>query len=487
MNNGNRNNMNPRDRYYAEMRAADARRAEEARRAAELERRRAAAEERRRRAAAEERRRRHEEMVRRKKRAVYARRALLFAACFLVIFAIVALCVIVSFHMRPIELPGGDDYTFVYGDPDGRDGVKKSPVPAEKFTRGGVRYVDFSELAEYLSMTSVGGSGAFRYVIPGTEEEVRFTDGSEEAFINGETYRMKGKAVVESGSVWVPMSFVTDCMTGVKVTEDEKAQTVGFVASGTLAFTLKKTETLGPIPDGSASGQPSTDDPPEPEFKTDISGYEPYMNPEDRDAYLTLVNPDHPLDKNYKPEDLVSIVNMRQDGQRSEVMREVAEKALEALYIEMYANGFDGLGPSGYPISVMSAYRSYEKQEYLFNLYTQQEMANDPSLSREQAEAIVVTYSCRPGTSEHQTGLCVDMHNLASASEEFANDPAYKWLAENAWKFGFVLRFPKDKQDITKITFEPWHYRFVGRYHAYQMYKSGMCLEEYVASLEGQG
>ncbi len=485
MNNGNRNNMSPRDRYYAEMRAAEARRAEDARRAAELERRRAVAEERRRRAAAEEKRRRHEEMVKKKKRKILARRLMLFAACFLVIFVFVALCVVVSFHLRPVELPDNTKYTFVYGDPDGRDEPKKTSVSTDKLTRGGVRYVDFSELAEYLSMTGVGGSGKFRYVIPGTEEDVVFTDGSDEALVNGEAYRMKGSAVVESGNIWVPMSFVTDCMTGVKVTEDEKAHTVVFISSGTLAFTMKKTETLGQIPDGSSSDTPE-DLPPEPEFKTDISGYEPYMNPEDRDAYLLLVNPDHPLDKDYKPDDLVNIVNMRQDGQRSEVMREVAEKALEALYIELYANGFDGPGPSGYPISVMSAYRSYEKQDYLFNLYTQQEMANNPALSREQAEAIVVTYSCRPGTSEHQTGLCVDMHNLASASEEFADDPAYKWLTENAWKFGFILRFPEDKQDITKITFEPWHYRFVGRYHAYQMYKSGMCLEEYVASLEGQ-
>ena len=58
------------------------------------------------------------------------------------------------------------------------------------------------------------------------------------------------------------------------------------------------------------------------------------------------------------------------------------------------------------------------------------------------------------------------MHNLSSASEAFANTEAYAWLKENCWKFGYVLRYPADKTDVTGITFEPWHYRYVGRYHA---------------------
>ena len=105
-------------------------------------------------------------------------------------------------------------------------------------------------------------------------------------------------------------------------------------------------------------------------------------------------------------------------------------------------------------------------------------------ISREEAQKIVDTYSAKPGTSEHQTGLCCDMHNLPSADQRFAKQDAYKWLLENCYKFGFILRFPEDKEDITGYSFEPWHYRFVGRYHASEMHRVGMCLEEYVAYLE---
>ena len=116
-------------------------------------------------------------------------------------------------------------------------------------------------------------------------------------------------------------------------------------------------------------------------------------------------------------------------------------------------------------------------------MYTNQEMAANPSLTRAQAEAIVVTYSSRPGTSEHQAGLCCDMHNLPSALDAFAKEEVFLWLKDNAWKFGFILRYPEGKQPITGVKFEPWHYRYVGRYHAKAIYDSGLCLEEYLEKL----
>ena len=74
------------------------------------------------------------------------------------------------------------------------------------------------------------------------------------------------------------------------------------------------------------------------------------------------------------------------------------------------------------------------------------------------------------------------MHNLPGADVSFANQEVYKWLRENAWKFGFILRFPEDKTEITGYSFEPWHYRFVGRYHAQKIHEGGLCLEEYLQS-----
>ena len=195
------------------------------------------------------------------------------------------------------------------------------------------------------------------------------------------------------------------------------------------------------------------------------------MNPEDRDAYLILVNKTNSISSDYIPETLTPVENTRKDRAK-EQMVECAEKALEALYKELYSAGYTD-------VTVTSAYRSYNKQVSLFNTYLQREMSRNSSLSEAEAKEIVLTYSAYPGTSEHQTGLCCDMHNLGGADVSFANKEAYTWLIENCYKFGFILRFPEDKVEITGYSFEPWHYRFVGRYHATRMHNLGMCLEEY--------
>jgi len=94
----------------------------------------------------------------------------------------------------------------------------------------------------------------------------------------------------------------------------------------------------------------------------------------------------------------------------------------------------------------------------------------------EEAAAVSVA---RPGQSEHQSGLGVDMHNAAAANQNFGETPDGIWLAENAHHFGFILRYPADKTDITGIKYEPWHFRYVGRRVAAIIYAGGLCLEEY--------
>ena len=225
-------------------------------------------------------------------------------------------------------------------------------------------------------------------------------------------------------------------------------------------------------------------------FAADLSEYEMYMNPmgAQRDDYLILVNPQNALDSKYVPKDLVDVKSTRKDGQRkTQQLCKYAAMALEAMMLEAETVGVIRTNtPSGYPLSVMSAYRTYEYQGSLFNNYVSNEMSSR-GISREEAEAIVVTYSCRAGTSEHQTGLCVDMHTLTAANIAFRNEPESTWLLNNCHKFGFVLRFPEDKTGITGIQYEPWHFRYVGRYHATRMKELGMCLEEYTEYLKNNG
>ena len=210
------------------------------------------------------------------------------------------------------------------------------------------------------------------------------------------------------------------------------------------------------------------------DYLTDLSAYTKYINPENRDEYLILINVENQLDPAYIPDDLIDVADTRKDGRATQKLREYAAKALEALLIEARANGFND-------ITVTSAYRSYEYQTTLFN----QRVAMYPNLSNEEARAKAATVVAIPGTSEHQSGLCLDMHNLGAADVSFVNTEQAKWLAENSYKFGYILRFPEDKIEITGISFEPWHFRYVGRYHAAQMYELGLCFEEYMNYLNG--
>lgn len=205
-------------------------------------------------------------------------------------------------------------------------------------------------------------------------------------------------------------------------------------------------------------------------YKIDISQWEQYIDPVDDAPYLILVNKTHPLDKDYVPSDMIDVVNTRKDGRATQKMVRAAEKALEAFLLEAKEYGITN-------VSVTSAYRSYDYQEQLFNSYVNQHLSKFSS--REECEKYVETFSARPGTSEHQTGLTCDMHNLPSAEVTFANTPEAKWLAENAHRFGFILRYPADKTEITGYSYEPWHFRFVGRKVATIIYENGWCLEEY--------
>lgn len=257
------------------------------------------------------------------------------------------------------------------------------------------------------------------------------------------------------------------------------------------------------------------------EFVADLSAYEKYMNPTGDDwddAYLLLVNADNPIGKNAELQipalsSLISsdTITAYKHSYKSFQLNETALQALTAMFIEAKAEGIKNLYAT-------SAYRTYSYQNTLFNNNvnaTGRWFCEDCEvewvgknktcpvcgktatisldISREEKEANVATYSCRPGTSDHQTGLAVDIIQSSLPSEylhliqEFGETEAGIWLAENAYKFGFVLRFPADKEGITGIIYEPWHFRFVGREHATRMYEMNLCLEEYVEYLYNTG
>lgn len=135
---------------------------------------------------------------------------------------------------------------------------------------------------------------------------------------------------------------------------------------------------------------------------------------------------------------------------------------------------FDAARAEGiYPI-VREGYRTDEEQQEILDDKIQAYI--NEGYSQRKAEKAAKEWVALPGTSEHQIGIAVDIN---ADKTKCTNDDVYAWLADNAYKYGFVLRYPLGKQEITGTSYEPWHYRYVGAEVAQEIYEQGICLEEY--------
>ena len=153
----------------------------------------------------------------------------------------------------------------------------------------------------------------------------------------------------------------------------------------------------------------------------------------------------------------------------------VDERILD-ICMEMFADASE----DGVTFNLVDAYRTYGRQKELYEAKVDSYISK--GYNREEAEAKAATITARPNTSEHQTGLALDIvtPSYTKRDKGFANTDAFKWLCANAQDYGFTMRYPQDKQDITGVIYEPWHWRFVGVEAAKVMKESGKCLEEYL-------
>ncbi|MCH5255539.1 MAG: M15 family metallopeptidase [Lachnospiraceae bacterium] len=138
---------------------------------------------------------------------------------------------------------------------------------------------------------------------------------------------------------------------------------------------------------------------------------------------------------------------------------------------------FDAMRADGiYPI-VREGYRTAEEQQEILDERIQR--YRNEGYSRSRAERLAKEWVALPGTSEHQLGIAVDINADKTRS---ANEDVYQWLADHAYQYGFILRYPQGKGDITGAEYEPWHYRYVGTEAALEIYQSQICLEEYMGN-----
>ena len=213
----------------------------------------------------------------------------------------------------------------------------------------------------------------------------------------------------------------------------------------------------------------------EPELEVSASGESSradyvVVDPNEGDWRLVLVNKTHRLASNME-------IETRQI-QGEEVDARIYDSLVQMLE--------DGERDSDREFLVCSGYRSVDLQEELFENKIQRVMASDASLTYDEAYEIAATVVAIPGASEHNTGLTVDICavDFQMLIEEYEETDEAQWLRENCYRYGFILRYPKGKEDVTGIIYEPWHFRYVGVEAATEIMQRGITLEEYLGEVE---
>ena len=200
------------------------------------------------------------------------------------------------------------------------------------------------------------------------------------------------------------------------------------------------------------------------DYEYAYAGFTPaYADMEVSDWRMILVNRDFILPDGYMPE-LENAVEGDYSDQK-------LDYRVAPYYNAMYQAALD----DGVELVPISGYRSVERQTRNFENKIQKYI--DEGYSEIEATQMAAKIILPPGTSEHNAGLAMD---ICSLYESFEDTEEFEWLSENAADYGFILRYPEDKQDITKIIYEPWHWRYVGVEAAREMKASGECLEEYL-------
>ena len=194
--------------------------------------------------------------------------------------------------------------------------------------------------------------------------------------------------------------------------------------------------------------------------KSYLKGYEDYIDADTNKGNLILANKLNYLG-DYIPDNLVKVDS--DYCMQGEVM-------LQAEAYQSLKEMFDAAREEKMYFYISTAYRSFDFQTALYNSY----LVYD-------SQEVVDTYSSRPGFSDHQTGLACDIGKVGYKFSSFTDTPECKWLHENAYKYGFILRYPEGKENITKYDYESWHFRYVGKDASTFIHDNNITLEEYYA------
>ena len=400
--------------------------------------------------------------------------AILLVAVLLVVSFVVLAAVIDKINS---DKPCTDDFEVTLGEEIYKLKYKDSMVD-------GKLYIDIRPIAKYAELTVSGSSKKIKFSGEnGTY--IQFEDGYDFAKVNGDYVELGGISTVTDDTCIIPFDFFSRSLTsGLLVKLDNETNKIKILRKfydkamtihSDVIFSSGAFQLIENNPDLPNYDNMNDTNNNKIKYPIDITPYIDYICSEN----LLLCNKTTAtLGEDFVPDDLVNLTfySIPLATDKTFQLQKEAAMALEAM---MKAMRLEVSATKN--TYVTSAYRSYSYQETTFEYYVKKHMSQD-GMTRTEAEAKASTYSARPGQSEHQTGLCVDFMTteMSALDESFENTAAFDWLSRNAHLYGFILRYPENKTDITGYKYEAWHYRFVGREAAMEMYENNLCLEEYL-------
>ena len=352
-----------------------------------------------------------------------------------------------------------DGYTYTV------NGEKKY-VKSDISLRNGTVYVCADDIANMCNLTVAGDSSEVKYISPGVgNETASFIIGTRRAFVNRTEIRLTAETFSENERFYVPLDFFQNYMYGIKVVHNSVEHTVSVskvIVNETdvsvlgaapkyadVTYKIKSSDVILSLDENTLDEAVGNFN-----YKINIEEYAQYINPKSLFEYTDIINSSHPADGEYLFTDLVTAPKKSSRVSGEIKLRECAAKALEAMLLEAEENGLSRIYVFRGHVTGDELAEKAEDEEYT-SLYGDSEY------------------------DEHLLGLTAELY-YKYRDVSFDETESFKWLKENAHKFGFVLRYSNDKESITGVDYRPWTFRFVGRYNAVKMYQENLCLEEYV-------
>ncbi len=357
--------------------------------------------------------------------------------------------------------PSQENYTYIING-------EKRKLDSKIALKNGTLYLCGDDIASMCNLTVAGDEYEIKYISPDNgNETASFRINTRSAYVNKNEIRLSSETFKEDERLYIPLEFFENYMQGVKIVHNENERTVtvsrivinesdiavlGAKAEyADITYKLKNSQAILSLNENALSADDTVY-----KYDIDITPFEEYINPASIFEYVKIINRTNPAEGTFRYNDLTVTSNQSVRNEVPVELRLCAAKALEAMLMEAKKND----------VTRYAVFRGYVTMEDLL------QAADDDKKH--------ISKYGQPQYDENLLGLTAEVY-FGDREESYGKSEVFEWFEENAHRFGFIVRYPKEKQTSTGVEFRPWTLRFVGRYSATRIVEENLSLEEYVA------